>query len=257
MRIVGIGTKDKLWRPSARDLALSNWNDSFLDQVDLSKLKIPQMQNADVFSYKATGTTFQNTDYTQFRFPIDLTGAVLPPDTSSYNHDFVVEIMGRATNADHPAVKLVHDHVAASYRHSWNDSIYRAINELGITPDEAEAAWAEAFTGYDRVQSRLQQHMSQKAWSIDPPDTATDLQRVTFRAISDEPEVDLRSHFSFASKDRWAMSRVLKDYLSSRYDVTRLSVWITQLVPNPTLFLVGQEVIESEHEDWLRRHWPR
>src|SRR3989304_1172217 len=98
-RIVLTGTAAKLAKPTRTQLHLADWPNSFLQWVDLSGLTIPPLQNADVINYKAAGATFKNTDYTQFRFPIDLTGVTFPADLSSYNHAFVVEVMRRAANA--------------------------------------------------------------------------------------------------------------------------------------------------------------
>lgn len=218
MRLIGIGTKDKLWQPTSQQLALPDWDNSFLEWVDLSGLKLPPMRDADCFHYKATGTTFQNTDYTQFRYPIDLTGVVLPADISSYNHDFVVEIMKRSSNATNPAIKLIFEHVAASYLHSWSDVIYRVIHEIKLSPDKTREVMAESFIGYPHLLTRLAWHMDNYSWRAWPPDTEN-----TSIGLDDERE-ELASYLG-TSKDRWAVREMLRS-------VTNKELYILQSIPH-------------------------
>ncbi|MHC4867996.1 MAG: hypothetical protein ACYTEX_28325 [Planctomycetota bacterium] len=90
------------------------------------------MQDADVFHYSVdSNTVFQNTDWTQFRFPNEYT-AQWSSDLSSYNHDGVVTVLRQATGDD-PAWTLVADHVSADYTHSWRDSLWRMRTELGMS----------------------------------------------------------------------------------------------------------------------------
>ena len=225
-RIVLAGTAAKLAKPTRAQLQLVDWHNSFLQWVDLSALTIPPLQNADVINYKAAGTKFANTDYTQFRFPIDLTGVTFPNDLSSYNHDFVVQVMRRAANATQPGVMLIIDHVAASYLHSWSDSIYRVMAELGMTPDEVRDMLEVTFAGYPRLLSRLARHMDGRLYRPDPPETRTTTITVDNRTF------DLAGRLT--TIDRATLQSQLRTFVSAETGQVA-EVWVVQSVPHHTI----------------------
>lgn len=248
-RIVGVGTKDILWKPTSIQLSLSNWDNSYLNWADLSGLKIPPLRDGDCLNYKATGTTFQNTDYTQFRFPIDLTGAKFSSDVSSLNHDFVMEISRQASNADHPGMKFLIGYGAASYTHSWQDSIYRFINDIGMTPEEVREMLNVAFAGYNRLLARTIWHINKKAWSVDPPDTHTDLTQL--RLASDDLKVNLSS--MFVSNDRYALRETVRTSVKTWHKLPRFDLWVAQAVPHHTVFV--NRTGDSD-PNWWQGMWP-
>ncbi len=139
MRLVGTGTEDKLWTPTGEQLALDNWDASYIEHADLSGLEIPPHEDADFFDCLLQGTIFpeNGTALTQIRVTdpkkrlLALDGATLDPDSSSYNHHFVAEGMRQAENNSDPINIFIRDYVLADYSHSWSDALYEAINLFG------------------------------------------------------------------------------------------------------------------------------
>lgn len=258
MRIVGAGTPDKLWTPTAEQLLYKDWDNSFLQWVDLSGLTIPRMQDADVIHWKGTNTTFANTDWTQFRFPIDLSGAVIPSDLSSYNHDFVTEVSRRGMalpGLPGEVARADYEYLAQFYGRSWSDTYFNTMKVLKLTIEEAYQPSLEVFAGYTRCLGRLRYHYESGTVNVEPPNVETDLSAYKIHAVGGDVTLDLRNDVAFLQYDRTAGAEMLSQNVKAQVDASRLKFWIAQLHPYPVIKHIDQSTGIGGNTDQLKRSW--
>ena len=109
-RTVIVGTPRALERISLRDLpADKNLDFSFWRYVDFSGLDLSDysMEDVDIIDYDAHGASLPECPFSQFRFPVDNTGLVLHPDTSSFNHDLMAAMFQQASNFSEPVITRI------------------------------------------------------------------------------------------------------------------------------------------------------
>lgn len=250
MRIVGIGTKASLWKPTAKQLTLPDWDQSYLEWVDLSGLTVPPFRDGDLRNYKATNTTFGNTDWTIMRDPIDLTGVVIPSDVSSFNHDLVVEVFRRASNALHPVNQLCIVRVGdGTYLNSWSDTIWHAGNDLGLSLSAVATELKTAFTGFPRLQIRLREEVGREL----RPEPATRTSDVRIKLIDGTIIENLANQLQ--GTDRYLAARQIETEVGALKNEP-LIAHVHQLDPWPAASVVAESRIHMPTFGWWAASWP-
>lgn len=256
-RLVLTGTKDKLAKPTEKELALPDWNNSYLAHVDLSGLSIPPMVDADVIDYRAVDTVFSDTSYTQFRTfnPAlrPLQGAVFP-DASHWQFDFIEEILSRHLDvALDPYTLLLRDYVRDNKydRVCWEDAVWRLVQSgflISNLNDLSKRIWAS------------QPKLMLWALKANTPEgikegadmAATPFERVMFLGMEDR-ELDLSDIKPVSGFDRWLAARLTETIVEQRTGEPT-HCWYAMLHPNPVLFLVARSRVSGG--EWWRRAWP-
>ncbi len=229
-----------------------NLDFSFWRYVDISGLDLTSwsMRDVDLIDYTATGTTFPECPYSQFRFPVDNAGVVLPANVSSFNHDLVVEAFRQATNARDPIIQKIIAYVGGAYDRSWHDTLF--MSQQTDSAADVFAAMSLALTGYPRLLARLDKHFATDDWG---PEMTTDRLHLAYSAVllpleGRDPTLDLRSEVPSGQFDRWAYARRLENYIKANTDATRVAVYVTQLHPDPIIHVEGDNV--APDYDWQR-----
>ena len=245
MRIVGIGTKSNLWKPTAKQLTLPNWDQSYLEWTDLSGLIIPPFQDGDLRNYKATGTVFGNTDWTIMRDPIDLTGSTIP-NPSSYNHDLMAETFRRASNASHPVVQLMIAR-ATDYHNSWLDTLWHTVNDLGLDRDTVLAEWEKALAGHPRLLLRLTIETRREFYPEPMSRTSVIRMKLSSGEVAEDLSVQLQG------TDRYIAAQLVGDEVEARHGEPVVR-HVHQLDPWPAVKVVAANRVVGD--DWWQKSWP-
>ena len=248
------GTPGRRRRVRIRDLPVDHdlrhhfWRHVILDGLDLSSY---DMRDMDILDYSAVGTSFGQMDWAILRRG-DATGAIIPPDISSFSQ-LVVEVLRTAPNISHPAVTLVYDHVRTSDRSSWNDSIHRLRTELGMTDVDILAVFNTAFTGFPGLRGRLAE-MVQTQPRIDPPGTGiTVATPVRVLGRSGEHREPFAAQLA-GQHDRFAAGRLIELVFQARGE--EMSVHVDQLDPWPNVQIVERTIMADQDFGWWRAGWP-
>ena len=249
MRIVGIGTRSSLWQPSAAELALLDWDNSFFEWADLSRLIIPPFRDGDLHHYRAVNTIFDNLDWTIMRHPIDL-AVTVPPDVSSFNHDLVVEVFRQASNSSHPVIQLIIGRVDdGTYRNSWRDTLWHTINDLRLPRATVLAEWKTALTGYPRLLQRLVETSNQEL----RPNPATRTSSVWVKLAQGQVTDNLAVHLT--GTDRYLAARAIEADVEARHGEP-VVCHVHQLDPYPAVAVVARSRIFRPDFGWWKGYWP-
>jgi hypothetical protein len=263
MRLVLAGTENRLAKPSEKDLALPDWDNSYLEWVDLSGLVVPPMEDADVIHYKATGTTFQNIDYAQFHYPIDISTAVFPSDMTSYAYDFTIEVIRRraqelrGTRAGQLA-QACHDYLMEGYEvepyvRTWFDTLYMLMTTFGITADVLQRQLEPVFEPYPRMVERLRMHKETNRIGPDKSNQDRDWSQMRIIGWGRKNTIDLSDVRPATMTDRHVAARVIEVILEQRTG-EKFQAWFARLIPYPVMFAVNAELVIGT--GWWRRAWP-
>ncbi|KPJ64887.1 hypothetical protein AMK68_00190 [candidate division KD3-62 bacterium DG_56] len=259
MRTVLQGTPKKLYRLRERDLPDDyDLTNSFWHWVDFSGFDLSAyiMEDMDVYDSDGSGCALpeNGTKWLMSR-RTDWTGARLPSDVSSYNHDLVVEVMRQArpflSGLPRQVAEIVIANVSASYHNSWRDSIYLVRMKLGITAQQALDNGLPMFEGYPRLESRLRAMIVDgKGGHPDPPDLSQDMTRVV-GTWGDRREENF-SGIAFLGRDRWALARMMEQTLTQKYGpIIEGHAYVAQIEPYPRVFFH-----QSNNPDWWKKMWP-
>jgi len=248
LRIVGIGTKSNLWKPTAKQLALPDWDQSYLEWADLSGFKVPQMRDADLRNYKATGTVFGNTDWTIMRDPIDLTGAIFNP--SSYNHDLVVEAVRQNLSSLSGKALLMAQviivRVSSDYGSSWQDTL-NAVVEAGLSKDDLQEG-AKVFAGRPSLLSRLEYHLSADLITSVKLGDGISVE-TPIRVKLPHGDVSERFDFFLTGTDRYIAARAIEQAYGE------VVAHVGQLDPWPYVIVASPVRVVADF-GWWRTSWP-
>lgn len=252
-RIVGVGTKDKLWTPSTAQLAEKDWDNSYLKRANISGLTIPPMWNASVVDCRATKTVFQNVDLSTFRRSIDLSGATIPKMISSLNHDLVREVIRQGAAASTgPAKDLLTwtaDYIdpvklgIVAYENSWGVAIWKMVNELKLTREQVREYLTRGFAEYPRLMNRLDKELRGEL-SPDLPTYGKGDLNPKVGVTVDESQIK-----AMDTEDRWAAARMTEQYLNHLSGVE----WQVQVFTlDPYVFPVARVKLDDTKVWWHR-----
>jgi hypothetical protein len=266
VRIVLQGTEKKLVKPSNKDLALPDWNKSYLEWVDLSGSTLPPMEDADILHYKATDTVFRGRlDYCQFCYPIDISTAVFPEEMSSYSYDFVIEVIRRRAlelkGVDDKASELgqacydylLEGYAIEPYKRSWYDTYWMLMDRFGLTLDDVNEQIEPVFKPFPRMVDRLRQHHRFRNVGSTPGNKEQDWSRVRLMGDKENRDTDLTNIKPVTATDRYLSARYMEVLLEQRFGVP-FDCWFSQFIPTPTLFPIARN--HPHGEEWWRRTWP-
>lgn len=266
-RIVVTGQPGRLRKLRMRDLPADlNLSKSYLRWVDLDgrNLSAYKMEDMDIIDCDGSGVTLPPGDQMQYLMSrrTDWTGAIIPADVSSYNHDLVVEVVRQAmpglSGLDLQVAQVIESYIGGSYNTSWNDGYWQVMDQLGLSQGDALLHGLPMFAGYSSLGNRLQNTHDTNAIHPTPPIQQRDLSSVIIVISPDGTTTveDFASRIQLVSFDRHKIREQLRMYLRTTYG-HRMDAWLPQLDPVIVLFVRGAEVGEEDvgDEDWYRS-WP-
>ena len=251
MRIVLQGTPGNLYVPTAADLpADRDLRQSFFRYVNISgrNLSLYNLQDVDILDSVATNVRLpgsQRTDYLMSR-RVNWSGAIIPSDISSYNHDLVVESY-RQLSAFHPVLSRVIARVSSSYINSWRDSIFDVMQSLNITKEQARDQYiAVVGNSRPRLTKRLRDHVRNGDIKDTPPNT---VRPINAYPTSDGQTLDLSA--IPLGLDRYAAARLLESQFSEYW------FYVGQLDPHPIIITLRRNRLDGTPPwDWFKNAWP-
>lgn len=231
-RITLQGTANQLYPFTAADIPADNdLSHSFFRYVDFSRrtggnpanrfngdLSQVNLFDCDFIDCKANNVTLGTgkTKYLMSR-RTDWTGATLPADVSSYNHDFMAEVYRTCPNAADPIPQATRALVMADYANSWSNMVWELVNTYGFTVQDVYDAGMIAFSAYPHLQARLTKQF--RAWfdfGIFPGGEQKWLMEFTVVSFQNSemivPEQDVKVQVVGMGNDRWALARMLEQY---------------------------------------------
>ena len=254
MRIVRTGTARNPYLLKRRDLPRDrNLTHSYWEYVDFSGFDLSAYDLRDLTVYNSVGDNVTlgegKTEGMESRFT-SWTGANLPTDLSSFNHDMVVENYRQAIaqNTDEgriiaKALELVDD---GSYKWSWNNTYYRMVNDLGLTKRQVFNLVKRIHGTKPLLVSRLTKHFERDEINNLPAISEQDLTQVHV-PYSDQV-LDISGDL-LRTRDRWEQSR----HLESLYPEVRFYVAIN--VPFPLVITLGRKCDVKDEEWWWSEIW--
>lgn len=253
-RIILTGSPRRLYKIKRNDLPRDlDITHSFFEYVDFSGFDLSDydLRDSTIYNCLADGVTLGEgkTEGMESRFT-SWTGANLPTDLSSFNHDLVVENYRQAIaqNTDESriiakALELVDD---GTYLWSWNNTYYRMVNDLGLTKRQVLDLVKRIHSSRPRLITRLQRHFDRDEINNLPALSEQDLTEVHV-PYSDQV-LDISGDL-LRTRDRWEQSR----HLEALYPEVRFYVAIN--VPFPLVITLGRKCDVKDDEWWWSEIW--
>jgi len=262
MRTVLQGTPTRYRRlragdlPADRDLRQSYWRYVDFASYDLSPY---DLTDTDILDCKGAGSILPDGDRTDWLISrrTDWTGAVIPADVSSYNHDFVNEVTKqRIPSLTGTSLSIAQGAVAQfardGYWISWRNLYHEAMTRLGITAREAYTATRDVFAGRPRMLARLMEQMTSRITSLSPGDGITTATPVKVK-LADGTEPTRFDLFLTNATDRYLVARAIEQaYLTNRG--VEVVAHVGQLEPWPAVQVVART--RAIGETWFAGSWP-
>lgn len=235
--------------PPDFDLRQSFWQYADFSGFDLSAY---DMRDMDVRHCRATGVILPaKLDWLVSR-RTDWTGAVLPAEMPSYNHDLMREFLRQRSTAVRGRARTIATMVAtriagADYLHSWVDTVQAVITGTGLTPAQVKAAAKALFAPQPRLVSRLSRTIDSGIYR--PVVTYPGWGRVPVDGV----EMDFLQDAALTA-DRYLLSQGLRWRLWDMYRRDYL-VHVDQIDPYPILSIIRAASLDdgSKRFGWWRR----
>jgi hypothetical protein len=261
MRTVIEGRPNRYHRLRARDLPNDfDLRQSYWKYVDFSgfDLSAYDMRDMDILDCDGSGSTLPGnlTDWMMSR-RTDWTGAIIPADVSSYNHDLMVEVTRQAKpslSGDPLAMaEAIDESISRGYGNSWQNNIHYVITKLGVTVPVGLPWAVEVFQGYPRLLSRLDFHTSR---NIVRPEGPGDNIGSDFEFLVKHASTNERRSFQWAltDDDRYLTAQRIQNTVWPGKTGNYIA-YVGQIDPWPWLTIVEEHRVVPDF-GWWAASWP-